>query len=112
MRDVAVLADLRRRAQLALTSDLLEEWHRYTVPAFTERLRLRTRTLCEEEHKPWPGRSRHARFVSPAAERDRQAAFDADIAMLEVGTIDRPRLRIVDDQGNQIDTLTGEVLPD
>ncbi|MCA0295268.1 MAG: hypothetical protein LCH96_08170, partial [Actinobacteria bacterium] len=102
----------RRRASIDTSSNSLEEWHRYTIPAFTERLKLRTRTLCEEEHKPWPGRSRHARFASDTAVRDRQRSYDTDIAQLSDLPARPPRLRIVDDDGNQIDAATGEVLPD
>ena len=35
VHEIAVLADQRRRAGIATTSDLLEDWHRYAVPAFT-----------------------------------------------------------------------------
>ena len=112
VHEIAALADQRRRASIDTTSNSLEEWHRYSVPAFIERLRLRTRTLCDEEHKPWPGRSRHARYFSTEATRDRLAAFDADLASTELTAIGRPRLRLVDDDGNPIDAVTGEVMPD
>ncbi|MCA0297250.1 MAG: hypothetical protein LCH96_18455, partial [Actinobacteria bacterium] len=102
----------RRRASIDTSSNSLEEWHRYTIPAFTDRLKLRTRTLCEEDHKPWPGRSRYTRYTSETATRERQRSYDADIAGLTELPGHRPRLRIVDDQGNQIDAATGEVLPD
>lgn len=111
VHEIAVLADQRRRAGLDLTSGSLEEWHRYSVPAFIERLRQRTRTLCDEDHKPWPGRSRHTRYASTKAAVERQAAFDADLATSEP-TNSRPRLRILDDDGSTIDAVTGEVLPD
>ena len=32
VHEIAVLADLRRRAGHALTGDALEEWHRYALP--------------------------------------------------------------------------------
>lgn len=111
VHEVAALADQRRRASIDTTSNSLEEWHRYSVPAFIERLRLRTRTLCDEDHKPWPGRSRHTRYASTKAAQERQAAFDADLATNEPSN-SRPRLRIVDDAGNTIDAVTGEVVPD
>ena len=43
VHEIAVLADQRRRAGHALTSDALEEWHRYSLPAFTERVKSRLR---------------------------------------------------------------------
>jgi hypothetical protein len=47
VHEIAVLADQRRRAGLAMTSDALEEWHRYCLPAFTERMRNRLRAHCD-----------------------------------------------------------------
>ena len=37
VREIAVLADLRRRAGASATSDGMEEWHRYALPAFLDR---------------------------------------------------------------------------
>ena len=109
VHEIASLADQRRRAGIDLTSNSLEEWHRYTVPDFTERLRTRTRTLCDEEHKPWPARSRHNRNTSAPARHDREAAFAGDIEERTPRTRGRPKLRVVDSNGNQIDIVTGEV---
>jgi hypothetical protein len=39
VHEIAVLADQRRRAGHAFTSDALEEWHRSSLPAFTERMK-------------------------------------------------------------------------
>lgn len=112
VHEIAVLADQRRRAGIDTGSNSLEEWHRYSVPAFTDRLKLRTRTLCEEEHKPWPGRSRHSRHVSNAAAAERRAAFDSDLATLDRSTVEGPRLRIIDSDGHEIDSVTGELRRD
>ncbi|MCA0307410.1 MAG: hypothetical protein LCH87_08635 [Actinobacteria bacterium] len=119
VHEIASLADQRRRAGIDLTSNSLEEWHRYTVPDFTERLKQRTRTLCDEEHKPWPARSRHSRNTTNAARHDRQLAFAQDVAELDADVAEvneteavRPRLHLVDGYGNHIDSVTGEVLPD
>jgi hypothetical protein len=43
VHEIAVLADQRRRAGHAFTSDALEEWHRYSLPAFTARMKSRLR---------------------------------------------------------------------
>jgi len=119
VHEIASLADQRRRAGIDLTSNSLEEWHRYTVPDFTERLKQRTRTLCDEEHKPWPARSRHSRNTTNAARHDRQLAFAQDVAELDADVAEvneteavRPRLHLVDGYGKHIDSVTGEVLPD
>jgi hypothetical protein len=109
VHEIASLADQRRRAGIDLTSNSLEEWHRYTVPDFTERLKQRTRTLCDEEHKPWPARSRHSRNTSAPARHDREAAFAGDIEERVPRTRGRPKLQVVDSNGNQIDIVTGEV---
>jgi hypothetical protein len=37
VHEIAVLADQRHRAGQALTGEALEEWHRYSLPSFTER---------------------------------------------------------------------------
>jgi hypothetical protein len=65
--EIAVLADQRRAAGTALTSDALEEWHRYALPAFLDRMRTRVKDHCEEGHQGWPARSRYA----PAHQRHR-----------------------------------------
>ena len=59
VHELAVLADQRRLAGQAFTSDLLEEWHRYTLPSFHDRLRSRLRSHCDEATNP--GRRKAAR---------------------------------------------------
>ena len=76
VHEIAVLADQRRQASTHLTSDKLEEWHRYTVPNFLERLRQRVHDACEPDHTDWPGRTKHHRHGSNAATR--RVAFLAD----------------------------------
>lgn len=83
VREVAVLADQRRRAALAVTSDALEEWHRYGLPMFAERMRGRLRNHCEEGHQSWPGRSRHSRHTSQGDREDREDAYAADLDSLQ-----------------------------
>jgi hypothetical protein len=101
VHELAVLADQRRRAGAALTSDALEEWHRYTLPAFTDRLRARTKDHCEQGHQPWPTRGRHARYLTETPHRDTVFARDvaATTTMAGVGggpAGRRPRLAVVD----------------
>ena len=65
VHEIAVLADLRRRAGHALTGDAMEEWHRYALPAFTERMRQRMKGHCEDkDHQPWPAQGRHTRHLT------------------------------------------------
>jgi hypothetical protein len=61
VHEIAVLADQRRRAGHAFTSDALEEWHRYSLPAFTERMKSRLGSHCEDGHQPWPPHPAHGR---------------------------------------------------
>ncbi len=83
VHDIAVLADQRRRAQLAVTSDLLEEWHRYTLPAFHDRMKAQIRAHCDGQHQPWPARARVQRTASPDAHHDRDLAFGNDLGALQ-----------------------------
>ena len=114
VHEIAVLADLRRRAGHALTGDALEEWHRYALPAFTERMRQRMKAHCEDkDHQPWPAQGRHTRHAGPASTQDRSVAFDRDVATLTAQTatstalLGAPRLHLVD--GLRVDIDTGEV---
>lgn len=116
VHEIAVLADLRRRAGHALTADPLEEWHRYTLPAFTERMRQRMKAHCQDkDHQPWPAQGRHTRHVSPAATRERSAMFGRDVAAVtqepppDPAASRTPRLHVVD--GLRVDTVTGELRP-
>lgn len=103
VNEIAVLADQRRRAGLAATSDPLEEWHRYTLPSFLDRLRGRLRDHCEEGHQPWPARGRHTRHTSEAQHDLRHHTYAADARVLHeqassrrTQTTSRPKLGLVD----------------
>jgi len=106
VHEIAVLADQRRRAGLALTSDALEEWHRYCLPAFTDRMRTRLRAHCDDEHKSWPAKPRHNEHLADASRQRRENTFAHDIDALPVNRRAReqqpeapagpPRLGLVD----------------
>lgn len=106
--DIAVLADQRRRAQLALSSDLLEEWHRFTLPNFHDRTESQIRAHCDTHHQSWPARARAARANADPARNDRHQAFLGDLDAHQPPAIEteagRPRLSLVD-----LDT--GELTP-
>ncbi|MBW8173982.1 hypothetical protein K0651_13080 [Ornithinimicrobium sp. Arc0846-15] len=108
VHEIAVLADQRRKAGEAFTSDLFEEWHRYSVPYFLDRMKARMRGVCDEKHQPWPGKGRYARHVDWAEKR--QESFALDIESMqgpETTTPAAPRLTLVD--GNLLDEKSGEV---
>jgi hypothetical protein len=94
-----VLADQRRIAGQAFTSDLLEEWHRYTLPSFHDRLRSRIRSHCDDSHQTWPAKGRQTRYRDGADDRSRRFADDllssrgdgvcgtaAQLAMIDLNT--------------------------
>jgi len=76
VHELAVLADQRRIAGQAFTSDLIEEWHRYTLPSFHDRLRTRLRSHCDDNHQPWPAKGRHTRYRDDVDDRARRFADD------------------------------------
>ncbi|WP_299521126.1 hypothetical protein [uncultured Serinicoccus sp.] len=123
VHDIAVLADLRHQAGTAFTSDALEDWHRYALPAFLDRVRHRTRSACEDHHRDWPARAANARYTTHQATRG--ALYRQDLDHTRTGqshpaaaappadpaddrTRPIPRLHLID--GHTIDPHTGEIL--
>lgn len=105
VHEIGVIADQRRRSGLHVDSDALEEWHRYCLPAFTDRMRTRLKSHCEEGHQPWPTRGRYSRHTSESSSTERARLYEADVtAATEVHSepFSRPRLGVVD-------LTTGEV---
>ena len=58
--ELALVADRRRAAEAALTSELMEDWHHTCVPALLARVRTDAAS-CVTRHQDWPGRARHDR---------------------------------------------------
>jgi hypothetical protein len=83
VHEIAVLADQRHRAGQALTSDPLEEWHRHSLPEFTERMKTRLRNHCQEDHQSWPANGRYSRHVAEVTLRRRMDAYAADVRALK-----------------------------
>jgi hypothetical protein len=113
--EIAVLADQRRRASIDTSSSTLEEWHRYTVPAFLDRLRQRTKSHCDERHQAWPARTRLIRYTAEAAAADRRQLFQAEVQSpsAKEGQPSSAALRsehLTDENGNVIDRRTGEII--
>ena len=109
VHDIGVIADQRRRAGLAYTSDALEEWHRYCLPAFFERMRVRSRDFCEDGHRAAPGLARTKRYAAAHHERDQQYTADVEAATPadQITLSGTTRFRIID--GLLIDPHTGEI---
>ncbi len=112
VHEIAVLADQRRRAGIDPTSSALEEWHRYGVPGFLERLKARTKNGCDEHHTSWPAEARHVRSVGRAASAERERLLAADVKLLG-GSGSRPMppgLHLIRRPGGELlDPDTGEM---
>lgn len=78
--ELPVLAVLRVAAEASTGPELLEEWHRHTLPAFFDRMlsRLGESTCRTGKHVDWPAESRHVSYTAEQAVDDRQALFYAD----------------------------------
>ena len=78
IHDLGTLADQRRTAGLGLTSDPLEEWHRYALPNFVERMRQRLKDSCTTDHQIAPGAIRSGQYRDPIAVDQRRTWFLRD----------------------------------
>jgi hypothetical protein len=66
-RELPTLAVLRWEADVATSPDLLEEWHRYTLPLFLDRMAGRLgESTCRTagKHQDWPAAGRVAAFTT------------------------------------------------
>ena len=78
--ELPVLACLRAAAEGATGPELLEDWHRQSLPKFFERLavRLGESTCRTGQHQDWPAASRYAAYTSDEAVADRRELFHLD----------------------------------
>jgi hypothetical protein len=82
VHELAVLACLRQVAGLELTPDRLEDWHRYALPTFLDRMALRLGTGCRPgHHAEWPSAGRCRDFGGEMAATSRRRAFREDTAV-------------------------------
>lgn len=106
VHEIAVLVDQRYRADTAPASDALEEWHRYTLPAFRERTRQRLGQHCEDSHDRWPAGPRFDRSLDRPEARQRAERYSADLettnATDDPETTGRPRLVLLDRESGEI----------
>ncbi len=117
--ELAVLADLRRTAGYALTSDALEQWHLYALPGFLDRTASRLGTSCgPAKHDDWPAAGRHREFGCERAicariglfNRDAVASVDPDLDPDAKPPPSQSPPQLVLVSGSTVDTVTGEVL--
>lgn len=110
IHDIATLADQRRRAHIALTSDNLTHWQNHTVPAFLDRLHNQVGGLCDNHHQDWPARSRHRRHRDQA-DAQRTPAYAQDVTQAtqrwDANASASPALPLA-----LIDLHTGEIVDD
>jgi hypothetical protein len=104
VHEIAVLTDQRHRAGQVLTSDPLEEWHRQSLPSFTERMRSRLRNHCQEDHQSWPAKARYTRHIGEGSRRRLIDAYAADVRALKWihDQDESPRLGLVDLETGEI----------
>lgn len=84
--ELAVLADQRYVAGQAFHSNALEEWHRYSLPMFLERMTFTLGSRCVNGHDEWPAAPRYRAFTCEAARAHRARSFDADAAAVASAT--------------------------
>jgi hypothetical protein len=83
VRELAVLACLRTAAADATAPQALEEWHRYALPGFFQRMSARSGIGCTPgRHVDWPARAWDVEFTSPSAVDARKRMFQCDIGDL------------------------------
>jgi len=104
--ELAMLADQRRTAGIALVSDPLEEWHRYSLPLFLDRMVARLGNRCVTRHEQWPASARYRAYCSDETRRERIAWFGDDLngSRPDPTAYDPPLLALVE-------VSTGEVIP-
>lgn len=114
VHELAVVADQRRQAGAAFRSDAMEDWQRYCLPTFIDRVRSRYRGFCDEGHQPAPGTARITRYESDALRRRRRDCHQGDIAAAlpmrpVTGGLDEGSRRLQIVGGLVIDPQTGEI---
>ena len=84
----------------------MEEWHRYSLPALTERMKSRLRNHCEDGHQAWPAKGRHSRYAAEINRRTREDHYARDVGALRPSEArSRRRLGLVDLDTGEIHDL-------
>jgi hypothetical protein len=105
--ELAVLADQRYSAGRAFHGGPLEEWHRYSLPLFLERMTTRLGSRCVNRHDEWPAVARFHSYTSPQSVTDRRARFDDDASTTSstastsrhLALVDLDTAEVIDDGG-------------
>ena len=80
VHDLAVLACSRYYTSFAVTPAALEDWHRYGLPGFLERLRDRLGDGCQPgKHQPRPRNERDETHASTTVRRGRRQRYRDDV---------------------------------
>jgi hypothetical protein len=79
--ELPALAISRLAADESTGPELLEEWHRHTLPTFFDRMldRLGESGCRTGKHVDWPAGSRHVAYLGKDAVADRQHCFVRDV---------------------------------
>jgi hypothetical protein len=80
-RELPILAVLRWEAEESTSPDLLEDWHRYALPMFGDRMATRLgESTCHTtgKHQDWPAAGRAAAYHDPGAIADRWSVLHTD----------------------------------
>ncbi len=79
-QELPTLACLRYAAGRASGPELLEDWHRYALPGFLERMtgRLGEGSCRSGKHNDWPAKPRHQAHLTDEAVEERKTLFFAD----------------------------------
>lgn len=78
--ELPILAIARWTAEQSTTHDAIDDWHRYALPMFYERMhdRLGESTCRAGKHTDWPAEGRIVAYRSPAAAGNRKAVIHLD----------------------------------
>lgn len=108
IHELAVLVDGRYRACHALVSGPMEEWHRYALPAFLERMRHRIEGHCTDAHPAtWPASGRFKRHLNETSTALRGDSYASDLdshRKTEPPSSALPRLSLVEREKGEIVT--------
>lgn len=86
VHDLAALACSRYYTCFAVTPSMLEDWHRYALPAFLERLRDRLGDACQPgRHQPRPRHERDEAHAAAPTYEGRAQRYASDIALAAEG---------------------------
>ena len=99
--ELAVLADQRYSAGQSFHGGPLEEWHRYSLPMFLERMTTRMGNRCVSRHDDWPAAARFHTYSSQQSVTERRALFDDDASTTSrhLALVDLDTAEVIDDGG-------------